>query len=297
MPDPVFDPLRSAPVPDSFEDQMARLRAHPSRRTSVPTRALALAAAFAVVVGACAVPVDIARALGYAIQWTVSGEADASHPSVEALEAAVPPADRLLTAVDAEGPGTSFRSVVTGPPPDLAGLRGVAGVADVQVEPLVEPVRVPLGAWLADRLGVPEAAVVAIGSRRLSDAEVGHLLDRQLAAAGLDTTSMSVTVNRGGDGRRSLDLRVRTVREGLTNVNVRVGPDTRVRTWGDGLVLIEGLPPGTRLDTSAFRGTARVVWRDRAGRGRPSRAQLDSLLRANGYDALADSLRLGGSPR
>ena len=300
MRDPVFDPLRSAPVPDSFEDQMARLRAAPPQRTPAPARSLALAAVLAVVVGACAVPVDVARPLGYAVRWTVSGEADESHPSVEALGAAVPPADRLLTAVEADGAGTSFRSVVTGPPPDLRGLWEAAGVSGVRVEPLVEPIRVPLGAWVADRLGAPEAAVVGLGSPRLSDAEVGRLLARQLAAVGLDTTAVSFTVGRGGDGRRSLGLRFRTSRDRLAEIDVPVGPGTRVRTWGDGMFMVEGLPPGAQIDSTAFEGAARIVWRDPTGRGQPTRAQMDSLLRANGYDGLADSIRRrtrSGAPR
>ena len=295
MRDPVFDPLRSAPVPDSFEDQMAQLQTRPPRRASAPPRALAIAVVLAVVVGACTVPVDIARSLGYAVQWTVTGEADESHPSVEALGAAVPPADRLLTTVEDGGAGTSFRSVVTGPPPDLRKLREAAGVSDVRVEPLAEPVRVPLGAWVADRLGAPEAAVVGLGSPRLSDAEVSQLLARQLAAVGQDTTAITLTVGRSGDGRRSLGLRVRTSRDRLSEIDLPVGLDTRVRAWGDGVVMVDGLPPGALTDTSAFARRARVVWRDPTGRGRPSRAQLDSLLRANGYGALADSLRRSAS--
>lgn len=297
--DPALAPLRSAPVPDTFEGQMARLRARPPRRTSGPARALALTAALVVVGGACALPVDVARSLGYAVQWTVAGVADESHPSAEALAEAVPPADQLLTAVEADEGATAFRSVVTGPPPDLTGLRKAEGVSDVRVEPLVEPVRVPLGAWIADRLGAPEAAVVGLGSPRLTDAEVHHLLRRQLAATGLDTTVMAVSAGRDRDGRRTLRVRMRTAEDGVSRVFLPIGPDTRVRTWDDGVVVIEGLPPGFRPDTAALGGKARIVWRDPTGRGRPTRAQLDSLLRASGHDALADSLRrrAGGPPR
>lgn len=300
MHDPVFDPLRAAPVPDSFEDQMARLRAHPPQRSPVTARALALAAALAVVVGACAVPVTIERPLGYAVRWSVSGVTDDSHPSAQALEAAVPPPDRLLSTVEPGEDGTAFQTVVTGPPPDLQKLREVAGVSGVRVEPLVEPVRVPLGAWVADRLGVSRSVTVGLGSPRLSDAEVARLLGGQLAAVGIDTTAIGVTVGRGGDGRRSLGLRVRTARDRISEFDVPVGPDTRVRTWGDGFVMVEGLPPGAQIDTTAFEGTRRIVWRDPTGRGRPTRAQMDSLLRANGHDDLADSLRRrsrDGAPR
>ena len=301
MRDPVFAPLRTAPVPDSFEDQMARLRARPPRRPSAPARALALAAALAVVVGACAIPVDVERPLGYAVSWTVAGVADESHASARALADAVPPADRLLSTVDAGESDTVFRTVVTGPPPDVLGVRSAPGVRRLRVEPLAEPVRVPLGAWVADRLGAPRSVSVGLGSPRLSDAEVGRLLSGRLAAAGLDTSSLGVIVGRGGDGRRSLGLRV-VARTGRTSdLNVPVGPETRVRIWDDRVVFIDGLPPGARnaLDSTAHDVLRRkVVVPSREALSGVTRADLDSLLRANGLTPLADSLRRrSGSPR
>ena len=294
MRDPVFDPLRAAPVPDSFESQMARLRARPPRRTPVPARALAAAVTLAVTVGACALPVDVERPLGYAVHWVVSGVADESHPSAQALAAAVPPADRLLSTVEADGGDTRFRTVVTGPPPDLGDVRATPGVSGVRADPLVEPVHIPLGAWVAERLGAG-SVTVGLGSPRLSDDEVGRLLGGQLAAAGLDTTAFAVTVGRDGDGRRSLGLRVQTARGRFSDLTVPVGPDTRVRVWGGRLMVLDGLPPGYRptLDSADFDSANRIVVKGGRDALRGLTASgLDSLLRANGRSDLADTLRL-----
>ena len=290
--DPVFDPLRAAPVPDSFESQMARLRARPPRRTPAPTRALAVVAALAVAVGACALPVDAERPLGYAVRWTVAGAADESHPSARALAAAVPPADRLLSTVEADGADTRFRTVVAGPPPELGAVRAAPGVSGVESEPLVEPVRVPLGAWVAERLGAG-SVTVGLGSPRLTDAEVGQLLSDQLVAAGIDTAALAVTVGRDDDGRRSLGLRVRTMRGGVSDLAVPVGPETRVRVWGGRVVVLDGLPPGSRPlpDSAAPDGAARIVVRDRDALRGLTPFGLDSLLRASGHGDLADTLR------
>ena len=294
MRDPALDPLRAAPVPDSFESQMARLRARPPRRSRGPARALAAAAVLAVVVGACALPVEAERPLAYAVRWTVAGLADESHPSARSLAAAVPPADRLLSTVESDGGATAFRTVVTGPPPDLRQLRAAADVSGVQVEPLVEPVRIPLGAWLADRLGAPRSVAVGLGSPRLTDAEVGRLLGGQLAAAGVDTTALAVTVGRDDDGRRSLSLRMRTAQGRFSDLAVPVGPETRMRVWGGRVFLLDGLPPGfgPLPDSLVPDGAARIVIEGgRDALGTLTESSLDSLLRANGRADLADTLR------
>ena len=291
MRDPAFDPLRSAPVPDSFEAQMDRLRARP-HRPAAPGRAAALVAVLAVAVGACAIPVEVERPLAYAVRWVVSGATDEAHPSVRALEAAVPSADRLLSSVEDAADETRFRYVVAGPPPDLGAVRAAAGVSGVRVVPLAEPVRVPLGVWAADRLGAPRAVTVGLGSARLSDAEVGRLLSRQLAAAGVDTTALVLAVGRD-DGQRSLRLRIRTTQAGVVEQTVPVGPDTRVRVWGDKGVLVDGVDRGIRapLDSAALARGARVVVN---GLGESSQAftpaELDSLLRSKGLDDLADEI-------
>lgn len=282
--DPAFATLREAPVPDRFDDQMARLRAAP-RRANRFARAAVLAAGLVLVAAACAVPVSVQSPLGYAVRWAVAGSVGEGHASARAFEAAVPEADRLVAAVDPGADSTRFRYVVAGPEPDVAPLRADAGVHDVHIEAVTEPARVPLGVWAARQLGA--SRTVRIGTDRLPDAVVQRLLAAQLAETGIDTSDIAFTVSRNETGRRTVRISARATRAGArTELTLPVGAGTLVRVR-DGVIVMGGFPRGVTADSLRALNTgpmpAPIVVR-RGSDGRAVMAAVDSVFRARGLD-------------
>ena len=92
---PTLDALRPAPA-DSFDRAAALLREpRPPRPGGAGRRALVVAAALAVSVGACSYPVESERTAGYVVEWTTYGSVGASNYTVAALDALVPPRQRV----------------------------------------------------------------------------------------------------------------------------------------------------------------------------------------------------------
>ena len=204
MRDPTFDPIRAVSVPDTFEQQMARLRARPRRAS--PARGLLLVGLFLLVAAACAIPVEVQRPIVYAVRWAVAGTTGESHASARALERSLPEADPLVSTVDPGPDSTQFRYVVVGNEPSPEPVEAAPGVGDVRVEAITEPVRVPLGAWAANRLSeshLSASQTLWVGRPRLRDGDVDRLLARRISEAGIDTTTLTVIVRRATTGGRS----------------------------------------------------------------------------------------------
>ena len=217
-----FDPLREAPLPDSFVRTADWLRAAPPPRP-LEARPLLLALALTVAVGACAWPVEREAVLG----WVVEARTTDAHGLLRALDAAVPAEGRLSAEVEPTGGGVSAVRYVVFDGDAASRARAVAegaargAAASVRVSTLDAPVRQPLGAVAARWLGVS-------ANPRLSDAELQEALDRAFA----DHPSLAPRVGRADDGRRVVELD--------ENVRLVLHPENRLGRVGDRAFMISG---------------------------------------------------------
>ena len=211
---PTLDTLRPAP-PGSFDRAAALLRApRPPRPGGAGRRALVVAAALAVGVGACSYPVESERTAGYVVEWTTYGSVSPANYTVKALDRWVPAAQRLAVetyATDrpalpsdhdwpANGSWTRLRYAVSADDADAVGvwvdsLRTIIGAYEVRVMPLVETERQPLGAMAAGRIGL----ALSPADPAVSDAELQAYVDR----SNLDGERSRI--DRLPDGRRILN--------------------------------------------------------------------------------------------
>ena len=251
-----FDPLRTAPLPDSFDRTADWLRAAPPPRPS-PTRLALVVAALVVLVGACSVPVETEAVVGYAVE-AVTDDAGAL---LHALDAAVPAGQRVSAEVGpVEGGAEVVRYLVLdadAADAAEAAARGRGG--SVRVTPVGAAVRQPLGLAAARWLGVT-------ANPRLSDADLQAALDR--AFAGHPTAAPRL--ERAADGRRALALGEHVRVDGLD-------PGTRVARAGSTIVLSGGdlrgfsvgdVPIGRVAGVAALDSSAFASLLDSLGAGR-----------------------------
>ncbi|WP_412061713.1 hypothetical protein [Rubrivirga sp. IMCC45206] len=216
----MFDALQPH-ASDTFDRAAAVVRAGrpaPDRR-----RPLALAAALAVAVGACATPVETETLVGFAVEWTTYGEVGPGHHTMKALDAVVAAPARLAVETrEAERPhvpadhdwpraGTWTRVRYTARAPRRAPaeawadtMRALVGAYNVAVEPVVRTERRALAVRALGRIG----QAVSVADPELSDADLQALLDRVENLP----EPFRARVERLPDGRRIL------VREGLAIV-------------------------------------------------------------------------------
>ena len=186
-----FDPIRQAPLPDSFERTAAWLRAAPPPRPS-PARPLGLAVALALAVGACSWPVASEAVVGYVIEATTAEP----RALVRALDAAVAADARVSAEVEPRGETSAVRYVVLDAEAaqQAVGAARAEGVA-ARVSPLDADVRQPLGLAAARWVGIT-------ATPRLDDADLQAALDRAFA----DHPTLAPRVGRDDRGRRVVEI-------------------------------------------------------------------------------------------
>lgn len=233
-----FDPLRSAPLPDSFERTAAWLREAPPPR---PRRAPAtMLVALLLIIGACSWPVNTTVAAGSVLELLSTDRIGVGHPTLVALDRLVPDDHQHLLELagvgDEGSQGTVVRYAVLG-----ADQRSVVRWRDTMATmPGIEAVRVvkldvterrPFGVFTVRRvLGVSSTP-------HLTDAELQTELDRVFA----DTLPITIHVQRTLSGQRVLNLG--------DHVTLKMRPGARISTLPaldastSGLV-VEGIRPG-----------------------------------------------------
>lgn len=239
-----FDPLRSAPLPDSFERTAAWLREAPPPPPTRRAPAISLVALL-LIIGACSWPVSTTVAAGSVLELLSTDRIGIGHPTLVTLDRLVPDEHQHLVelaGIGEEGSGgTVVRYAVLG-----ADRRTVLRWRDTMTTlPGIEAARVlkldvterrPFGVFTVRRvLGVSSTP-------HLTDAELQVELDRVFS----DATPITITVRRAVNGQRMLNLG--------DHVTVDVRPGTRVSrvptndstTTG---ILVEGTVPGdARID-------------------------------------------------
>ncbi len=251
-----FDPLRDAPLPDSFDRTAAWLRATPPPRAS-PARPLLFAVALAALVGACALPVETEAVVGWAVEATAAD----GRALVRALDDAVDGVDRLsaeIAPTAAPGDGVEVVRYVVATADAAGRAEDAARRADartVRTAPVDVAVRQPLGLAAARWLGVQ-------ATPRVSDADLQAALDRAFAGQ-----RFSPRVERGPDGQRALVLPGSRL-DGLD-------PDTRIARSGSVATISGG-------DLGGLSVGGVPLGRLRGADEAAVRAALDSALAAGG---------------
>jgi len=233
-----FDPIRSAPLPDSFERTAEWLREAPPPRTQrAPATTLV---ALLLIIGACSWPVSTTVAAGSVIEILSADRIGVGHPTLVALDHLVPDEHQHLVELagvgDEGSEGTVLRYAVLGA--DRASVQRwrdtmavLPGIEAARVLTLDVRERRPFGVFTVRRvLGVSSTP-------HLTDAEFQLELDRVFS----DATPITIRVRRMDDGQRVLNLG--------DNVTVKVRPGSRISrlpspdssTTG---ILIEGTEPG-----------------------------------------------------
>lgn len=211
-----LDPIRTAPLPDSFERTADWLRHAPPPRSG-PARPLLLAVALMALVGACAIPVSTDATVGYVVEATTSDPT----ALVEALDDAVAAPDRVSVDVEPSADGAVVRYVVVDAQASEQARQAVEREgAQARVTPLDAPVRQSVAATAARWLGVS-------ASPRVSDADLQAALDRAFAGR------RAPIVRRNADGQRALDLDEHFRLD-------RLDPETRVIRDGDATAIRGG---------------------------------------------------------
>ncbi|GAB5536928.1 MAG: hypothetical protein Rubg2KO_31770 [Rubricoccaceae bacterium] len=232
-----FDPLRSAPLPDSFERTAEWLREAPPppRTRRAPATTLV---ALLLIIGACSWPVSTTVAAGSVIEILSADRIGVGHPTLVALDRLIPDEHQHLVEVAGVGEegseGTVLRYAVLGADDKTVerwkdSVAALPGTEAARVIKLDVRGRRPFGVVTVQRVfGVSSTP-------HLSDAELQMELDRVFS----DATPITITVRRV-DGQRMLNLG--------DHVTVKVRPGTRVSrvptpdssTTG---ILIEGTEP------------------------------------------------------
>ena len=296
---PTLDALRPATA-DSFDRAAALLRdPRPPRPARAGRRRVLLAAALTALVGACSYPVESEETVGYDVSWTAYGSIDLGNYTVGALDALVPPrrrvgietrrAERPDVPPDHEYPGgamwTRVRYTLKAPHVSAVealadSMRAVLGVYNLEVSPVVQGRRTPLGVAALGHLGVG----VNPGDESVSDPELQALLDAYVERLDPDAWDRRFPpcIERLPDGRRVLRYSTAPVAYLLT-------PATRlwVRSGRGGVdrIDVEG------ITDDEFLYLTDDGWRSRAegGWGTPLEdlppAPRDSVREANGLSA------------
>ena len=270
-----FAPLRDAPLPDSFDRTAAWLRSAPPPRPP-PGKPLALAAALALAVGACAWPVEADAVVGYVVEATTGAPRDL----VRALDRAVAADARVSAEIEPRGAAAAVRYVVldAGAADQAAQAATAAGV-EARVSPLGAGVRQPFGLAAARWVGVT-------ASPRLDDAELQAALDRAFA----EHPALAPRVGRDGRGRRVVGVArglrlvlppgARISRSG--SVLSVVGDFGHVGDDGTGRArlsdLLDDLAPGVTVDTTNARARSMEEVRARLDSLGVAPEALDDLL-------------------
>ena len=192
-----LDSIRSAPLPDSFDQAAAWLRdAPPPRSRRAPARALVAAAILA---AAAFWPVDTTVAAGSVIEVASADRIGAGHPALVALDRIVPDVHRRLVKVESVGEegdgGTVLRYAVLGAAPEAAEpwrdtVAALPGTRASRVLLLDVTRSRPFGVSAARRvLGGPSGP-------GLSDAELQVEVDRVALASG----PIRLRIRRAPDG-------------------------------------------------------------------------------------------------
>lgn len=192
-----LDSIRSAPLPDSFDQAAAWLRdAPPPRSRRAPARALVAAAILA---AAAFWPVDTTVAAGSVIEVASADRIGAGHPALVALDRIVPDVHRRLVKVESVGEegdgGTVLRYAVLGAAPETAEpwrdtVAALPGTRASRVLLLDVTRSRPFGVSAARRvLGGPPGP-------GLSDAELQVEVDRVAFASG----PIRLRIRRAPDG-------------------------------------------------------------------------------------------------
>ncbi len=179
-----LDPLRTAPLPDSFDRTSDWLRAVPPRRPHrLPVAALLL---LLVAVAAWSWPVDVTEQKGAVVEAISDERIEAGHPALELIDRIVGDDRQHLVELEALGhewtEGTVVRYAFSGDSPVRVSvwrdsLGAVGGVRSVRVVPIETSQRRPLGVEAARRLlGVRVAS-------RTTDRELRVELDRLFAGS------------------------------------------------------------------------------------------------------------------
>ncbi|MEM6287713.1 MAG: hypothetical protein AAF845_11195 [Bacteroidota bacterium] len=233
-----FDPLHTAPLPDSFERTAAWLRqAPPPRPHRAPSVALA---ALLVFVGACSWPVSTTIAAGAVIELLSTDRIGVGHPTLATLDRLVPDEHQHMVELASVGEdgadGTIVRYAVLGADEPSVGrwrdtMAAQPGIQAVRVVDLDVIRRRPLGVSTVQRvLGVSSTP-------HLSDAQLQVELDRVLA----ETLPITIHVRRTASGERALDVG--------ENVTLTLRPGARIsqlpsRDSAMRGIAVDGLEPG-----------------------------------------------------
>ncbi|MEM8558426.1 MAG: hypothetical protein AAGG50_11445 [Bacteroidota bacterium] len=198
-----FDPLRSTPLPDSFERTAAWLRETPPPRTRrVPVATLV---AVALVIGAWSWPVRTTVAEGSVIEILSADRIGAGHPTLVALDRLVPDEHQHFVEVarvgDQGSEGTVLRYTVLGADGEAAerwrdAVTALPGTEAARVLKLDVRKRRSFGVVTVRR------ALGARSAPHLSDAALQAELDRLFS----DIIPITFTVRRSADGQRVLDV-------------------------------------------------------------------------------------------
>ena len=293
---PTLDALRPATA-DSFDRAADLLRApRPPRPARAGRRKVLLAAALVALVGACAYPVESERTVGYDVSWTAYGSIDIGNYTVAALDALVPSdqrigietrrAERPAVPPDHEYPSgatwTRVRYSIKAKDAAAVGaladsMRAVLGVYNLDVSPVTQGRRTPLGVAALGRLGVG----VNPGDESVSDPELQALLDGYVERLDPDAWDRRFPprIERLPDGRRvfrygtapfaylltpAARLWVRSGRGGVDRIDMEGITDDeflyltddgwRSRAEGGWGTPLEDLPPATRDSVQEARG-------------------------------------------
>ncbi|MEO0557490.1 MAG: hypothetical protein AAF170_04820 [Bacteroidota bacterium] len=300
-----FDPLRSAPLPDSFERTAAWLREAPPPQTRrAPATVLV---ALLLIIGACSWPVSTTVAAGSVIEILSADRIGVGHPTLVALDRLVP--DEYQHHIEVAGigdegaDGTVLRYAVLGADGESIerwkdSVAALPGTEAARVLEFNVTERRPAGVITVQRVFGVSA------TPHLSDTELQAELDRVFS----DATPIIITVRRADDGQRMLNVG--------DHVTVKVRPGTRVSriptpdssTTG---ILIDGTEPGdATIDgrtlgrpergSVTFSGTRSMemaldslppeLAREIRDRLDANLIQVDSLRRALPSGAVADTL-------
>ena len=254
-----LDPLRTAPLPDSFGRTAAWLRAAPPPRPRRPPAASLVA--LLLVVAACSWPVRTPVASGAVIEVLSTDSLRTDHPTVRALTALVPDARRQLVELETrdadEGGGSVMRYTVFDTDAETAArwrdsVQALPGTRATRVLTVGLSERRPLGLRTLTRvLRVPPGA-------RLSD----RALRAELGRAFETVEAIRVHVDRTGAGTRLVRGAERPAGEGAEPAADRLARNAPARVRiaripgprGQAVVEIDGDRTGRVRQVFTLRG-------------------------------------------